>query len=136
MSSSRVLIVGGSGHMGRRMVRASLALGHPTYVLFRDENINDMEKVELLLDLKQEGAHLVSGSFDDRDSLVRAVKDVDVVISTVAGNHIQDAILEQLKLVDILKEMGHIKYKHASLLFSHHAENTCPNEEKQSSQKL
>ncbi|XP_058068976.1 bifunctional pinoresinol-lariciresinol reductase 2-like [Magnolia sinica] len=109
MSSSRVLIVGGTGHMGRRMVRASLALGHPTYVLFRDENINDMEKVELLLDLKQEGAHLVSGSFDDRDSLVRAVRDVDVVISAVAGNHIQDAILEQLKLVDILKEMGHIK---------------------------
>ncbi|RWR82375.1 bifunctional pinoresinol-lariciresinol reductase 2-like protein [Cinnamomum micranthum f. kanehirae] len=106
---SRVLIVGGTGHMGRRLVRASLKLGHPTYVLFRDENINDMEKVELVLDFKRAGAHLVSGSFNDRESLMRAVKAVDVVVSAVAGNHIQDAILEQLKLVDVIKEAGHIK---------------------------
>ncbi|XP_077234198.1 bifunctional pinoresinol-lariciresinol reductase 2-like [Tasmannia lanceolata] len=106
---SRVLIVGGTGHMGRRLVWASLTLGHPTYVLFREENVNDIEKVEMLLDFKKAGAHLLPASFHDPQTLLQAVKEVDVVISAVAGNHLRDGILEQLKLIEVIKEAGHIK---------------------------
>ncbi|KAG9452173.1 hypothetical protein H6P81_005077 [Aristolochia fimbriata] len=109
-SSARVLIIGGTGHMGRRMVRASLAMGHPTYVLFRDENLYDIEKVEMLLEFKREGATLLPGSWDNAGGrLTEAVKQVDVVISAVAGNHVRDAILDQLKLVEVMKEAGNIK---------------------------
>jgi hypothetical protein len=42
---------------------------------------------------------------DDHDSIVNALKQVDVVISTIAESH----ILEQLKLVKAIKEVGSIK---------------------------
>jgi hypothetical protein len=52
---ARILIVGGTGYIGRRFVRASLALGHPTYVLSRPEAIGlDIEKLQMLLSFKNE----------------------------------------------------------------------------------
>jgi len=97
--------------MGRRFVRASLALGHPTYVLSRPEAIGlDIEKLQMLLSFKNAGAHLVQGSFDNHESLVAALKKVDVVICAMAGNHIRShAILQQLKLVEAIKEATNIK---------------------------
>jgi uncharacterized protein YbjT (DUF2867 family) len=108
---ARILIVGGTGYIGRRFVRASLALGHPTYVLSRPEAIGlDIEKLQMLLSFKNAGAHLVQGSFDNHESLVAALKKVDVVICAMAGNHIRShAILQQLKLVEAIKEATNIK---------------------------
>jgi len=106
---SRVLIVGGTGYIGKRFVRASLALGHPTYVLYRPAATQNIDKVELLLSFKQSGAHLLQGSLDDHESLVTAVKQVDVVISSLAGTIVRNEIIQQLKLVDAIKEAGNIK---------------------------
>eukprot|EP01018_Ginkgo_biloba_P005981 Gb_41596 [translate_table: standard] len=107
---SRVLVIGGTGYLGRRLVWASLAAGHPTYVLSRPQAGCDIEKVQMLLSFKQAGAHLLQGSFDDHESLVDALKKVDVVICAMAGNPIRShAILEQLKLVKAIKEAGNIK---------------------------
>ncbi|XP_057856174.1 bifunctional pinoresinol-lariciresinol reductase 2 [Cryptomeria japonica] len=107
---SRILIVGGTGYIGRRFVRASLSLGHPTYVLFRPFTGLDIEKLQMLFSFRNAGAHLVKGSFDDKESLVAAVKQVDVVICAIAGNHIRShAIPEQIKLVEAIKEAGNIK---------------------------
>jgi len=109
MAKSRVLIVGGTGYIGRRFVKASLALGHPTFVLFRPQVAFDIEKVQMVLSFKQAGAKLLEGSFEDPQSLVTALKQVDVVISAVAGNHFRQQILQQLKLVEAIKEAGNIK---------------------------
>lgn len=112
MEKSKVLVVGGTGYLGRRIVKASLAEGHPTYVLHRKElTVGDIEKVQMLLSFKQQGAHLVSGSFSDHRSLVDVVKQVDVVICTIAGvPYIRsDHILLQLKLVKAMKEAGNVK---------------------------
>lgn len=108
---ARILIVGGTGYIGRRFVRASLALGHSTYVLSRPEAIGlDIEKLQMLLSFKSAGAHLLQGSFDNHESLVAALKKVDVVICAMAGNHIRShAILHQLKLVEAIKEAPNIK---------------------------
>lgn len=108
---ARILIVGGTGYIGRRFVRASLALGHSTYVLSRPEAIGlDIEKLQMLLSFKSAGAHLLQGSFDNHESLVAALKKVDVVICAMAGNHIRShAILQQLKLVEAIKEAPNIK---------------------------
>ncbi|KAF8400919.1 hypothetical protein HHK36_014222 [Tetracentron sinense] len=106
MMKDRVLIIGATGYLGRRLVKTSLALGFPTYCLYRPEVASDAEKVQMLIEFKLQGAHLLKGSFEDHESLVSALKQVDVVISAVAGNHIRHAILEQLKLI---KEVGTIK---------------------------
>ncbi|KAJ0666308.1 putative oxidoreductase [Helianthus annuus] len=88
MSKSKILVVGGTGYVGKRIVKASLAQGHPTYILMRRETGFDIEKVQMLLSFKKQGAGLVEGSFSDHQSLVDAVKQVDVVICTISGFYI------------------------------------------------
>nr|GMD78001.1 isoflavone reductase homolog [Ipomoea batatas] len=112
MEKSRVLVVGGTGYIGKRIVKASLAQGHPTYVLHRREigSTYDIDKLQMLLSFKEAGARLVEASFDDHRSLVDAVKQVDVVICTMSGVHFRSHnILLQLKLVEAIKEAGNIK---------------------------
>ncbi|KAL5727565.1 hypothetical protein ACHQM5_000748 [Ranunculus cassubicifolius] len=104
---SKVLIVAATGYLGKKMVKASLAEGHPTYILQRHELGLDMDKLQMLLAFKQQGAKLIEGSFSDHQSLVDAVKQVDVVICTMSGvNH---SLMMQLKLVDAITEAGNIK---------------------------
>ncbi|XP_047043012.1 isoflavone reductase homolog [Lolium rigidum] len=106
MEKSKVLVVGGTGYIGRRMVRASLAQGHRTFVLTRLEKVGmDIDKLQLLLSFKAQGAVLVEASMDDHRSLVAAVKRADVVVSAMGGPH----LLQQLKLVEAIKEAGNIQ---------------------------
>ncbi|XP_022756589.1 isoflavone reductase homolog [Durio zibethinus] len=110
MAKSKVLVVGGTGYIGRRIVQASLAQGHETYVLQRPEIGLDIEKLQMLLSFKKQGAHLIEGSFNDHKSLVEAIKQVDVVISTMSGVHFRSHnLLLQLKLVEAIKEAGNVK---------------------------
>lgn len=110
MEKSRVLVVGGTGYLGKRLVKASLANGHPTFVLLRPEIGVDIEKIQLLLSFKEQGAKLVKASFSDHQSLVDAVKQVDVVICPISGVHIRSHhILRQLNLIKAIKEAGNIK---------------------------
>ncbi|XP_031267634.1 isoflavone reductase homolog [Pistacia vera] len=112
MGKSKVLVVGGTGHMGRRIVTASLAQGHITYVLQRPEIGLAIDKLEMLLSFKKQGARLIEGSFSDYGSLVEAVKKVDVVISAMSGEHNHPDshnLLLQLKLVEAIKEAGNVK---------------------------
>ncbi|XP_059299295.1 isoflavone reductase homolog [Lycium ferocissimum] len=110
MAKSKVLVVGGTGYMGKRIVKASLAQGHTTYVLQRQEIGLDIDKLQMLLSFKEQGARLVEASFSNHKSLVEAVKKVDVVICTMSGVHFRSHnILLQLKLVDAIKEAGNIK---------------------------
>lgn len=110
MEKSKVLIVGGTGYLGKRLVKSSLANGHDTYILQRPQIGVDIEKVEMFISFKMQGAHLVTASFNDHRSLVDAVKLVDVVICAISGVHNRSHhILLQLKLVDAIKEAGNIK---------------------------
>lgn len=107
---SRVLVVGGTGYIGKRIVKASLAQGHITYVLQRPEIGLDIDKLQILLSFKKKGARLIEASLSDHQSLVNAVKQVDVVICTMSGVHFRSHnITMQLKLVDAIKEAGNIK---------------------------
>ncbi|TVU51777.1 hypothetical protein EJB05_03221 [Eragrostis curvula] len=107
---SRVLIVGGTGYIGRRLVLASLAQGHPTFVLMRPEIGLDIDKLQMLLSLKAQGARLVEASHDDHTGLVAAMAQVDVVISAMSGTYIRSHNLQlQHKLVEAIKEAGNVK---------------------------
>ncbi|CAN6328841.1 unnamed protein product [Urochloa humidicola] len=105
MEKSKVLVVGGTGFIGRQIVAASLAQGHPTFVLMRPDIGFDVHKVQILLSFKAQGARLVEASLDDHAGLVAAVRQVDVVVSALSGSH----LLLQHKLVEAIKEAGNIK---------------------------
>jgi pinoresinol/lariciresinol reductase len=106
-NKSRVLVVGATGYIGRRIARASLAAGHSTSLLHRpDMRPHEIEKVQTLLQLKAGGARLIAVSFDDHRGLVMAVREADVVISTLNGPSMASL---QLKLVDAIKEAGNVK---------------------------
>lgn len=116
---SKVLVVGGTGYIGKRIVKASLAQGHTTYVLQRPEIGLDIDKLQMLLGFKEQGAHLVEASFSDHQSLVNAVKLADVVICTMSGVHFRSHnILLQLKLVQAIKDAGNVKVIHLFFSFS------------------
>lgn len=102
--------MGGTGYIGRRIVKASLEQGHETYVLQRLDIGLETEKVQMLLSYKKLGAHLVEGSFSNHQSLVDAVKLVDVVICTMSGVHFRSHnLMLQLKLIEAIKDAGNVK---------------------------
>ncbi|KAI9083924.1 hypothetical protein K1719_017197 [Acacia pycnantha] len=110
MGKSKVLVVGGTGYLGRRIVKASLEEGHETYVLQRPEICLDIDKLQMLFSFKRQGARLVPASFSDHRSLVDAVKKVDIVICTMSGVHFRSHnLLMQLKLVEAIKDAGNVK---------------------------
>jgi uncharacterized protein YbjT (DUF2867 family) len=71
--SLSVLVTGATGHQGGAVARALLKKGHKVRALTRKPDSQGA------LALKQLGAELAVGNFDDKDSLVRAMKGVDAV---------------------------------------------------------
>jgi len=116
--SSRILIVGATGYIGRHIAKASLALGHPTFLLVRESTASyNSDKVQLLESFKASGANIVHGSLENYESLVEAVKKVDVVISAIGGgsSHMQlldscmRPFLLQHNIIKAIKQVGTIK---------------------------
>lgn len=100
-SKSKILIIGGTGYIGNHMVKESLKLGHPTYVFSRPNST----KTDLLHEFQLLGAILVKGELDEHEKLVAVIKEVDVVISTVA----YPQVLDQFKILEAIKVAGNIK---------------------------
>ncbi|XP_047321711.1 phenylcoumaran benzylic ether reductase POP1-like [Impatiens glandulifera] len=104
-SNSRVLIIGGSGYIGKFIAEASAKKGHPTFVLIRENSISSPEKSDIFQKFKDAGISLIHGDIFDHDSLVKAIKQVDIVICAVA----KDLIAHQTKIIAAIKEAGNIK---------------------------
>lgn len=104
-SSSRILIIGGTGSIGRYIAKASIANGHPTFVLVRESTASNPQKAQLLESFKASGITLVQGSLENFASVVEAIKLVDVVICTVGRAQIAD----QFNIISAIKEVGTIK---------------------------
>ncbi|KAH9325240.1 hypothetical protein KI387_005418, partial [Taxus chinensis] len=71
---SRILLIGGIGYTGRHVAKASIVLGHPTYLLVRQSTASNPQKAELLESFKASGANIVHGSLEDHASLVETIK--------------------------------------------------------------
>ncbi|XP_077247583.1 isoeugenol synthase 1-like [Tasmannia lanceolata] len=103
---SKILILGASGHVGQYMVKASVSLGHLTYVYTRPITATtNSEKLELFKEFKSMGVEFFEGDLDEDDKLVSAIKQVDVVISTL-GVPLHE---KQTKIIDAIKKAGNIK---------------------------
>ncbi|XP_042482208.1 phenylcoumaran benzylic ether reductase Pyrc5-like [Macadamia integrifolia] len=105
-SKSKILVIGGTGYIGKYIVNASAKAGHPTFALLRDTAASSgTERGKLLESFMKSGVTFLQGDLNDHGSLVRAIKQVDVVISTVGKQLIQ----EQVKIIDAIKEAGNVK---------------------------
>lgn len=103
---SKILVIGGTGYIGKHVVAASARLGHPTFALVRDVAPgSDPAKAQLLKSFQDTGVTLLKGDLYDHGSLVTAIKAVDVVISTLGAFQIAD----QTKLIAAIKEAGNVK---------------------------
>ncbi|TYH87670.1 hypothetical protein ES332_D01G134600v1 [Gossypium tomentosum] len=102
---SKVLIIGGTGYLGKFIVEASAKEGHPTFVFVRESTVSDPVKGKLVDNFKNLGVHLLLGGMYDHESLVKAIKQVDVVISVVG----QMQLADQVKIIAAIKEAGNVK---------------------------
>ena len=91
--------------MGRFLVEASAKAGHPTFALVRESAVSDPVKAKLIDSFKSSGVTLIYGDMCDHECLVKAIKQVDVVISAVGFLQLAD----QLKIVAAIKEAGNVK---------------------------
>ncbi|KAL5181357.1 Isoflavone reductase [Glycine soja] len=104
-AKSKILVLGGTGYIGKFIVKASAEAGNPTFALVRESTVSHPEKSKLIESFKSSGVTILYGDLSDHESLVKAIKQVDVVISTLGGQQIDD----QVKLIAAIKEAGNIK---------------------------
>nr|TKW21371.1 hypothetical protein SEVIR_4G162800v2 [Setaria viridis] len=102
---SRVLVIGGTGYIGRFIVASSCREGHPTSVLVRDSALADPAKAALLQGFRDTGVTLVKGDLYNHESLVVAIKSADIVISAVGYTQLPD----QIHIISAIKEAGNVK---------------------------
>lgn len=103
--ATKILIVGGTGYIGKFIVEASAKLGHPTFVLVREATLTSPAKSQLIDSFKSLGVTFVHGDLYDHESLVKAIKQVDVVISTLGHGQLAD----QDKLLAAIVEADNVK---------------------------
>jgi uncharacterized protein YbjT (DUF2867 family) len=102
---AKILIIGATGYVGKYMVEASVKANHPTFALIRESTLSSPAKAQELDGLKNLGVQLITGDLNDHQSLVNAVRQVDVVISTV-GRHL---LLDQKNIIAAIKQTGNVK---------------------------
>ncbi|XP_039065667.1 eugenol synthase 1-like [Hibiscus syriacus] len=108
---SKVLIIGGTGYIGKFIVEASAKEGHPTFALVRESSVSDPVKGKLVDNFNNLGVQLLYGDLHDHESLVKAIKQVDVVISAVGEMQLKD----EAKIIFAIKEAGNVKVSVAHL---------------------
>ncbi|XP_039168555.1 phenylcoumaran benzylic ether reductase Pyrc5 [Eucalyptus grandis] len=102
---SRVLVIGGTGRIGKFIVEASAKFGHPTFALVRESTLSDPAEANIAEGFKSLGVNLVHGDIYDQESLLTAIKQVDVVISAVGPTQVEI----QDRIVAAIKTAGNIK---------------------------
>ncbi|GLT73428.1 hypothetical protein SLA2020_452890 [Shorea laevis] len=102
---SKILVIGGTGYIGKYIVEESAKAGHPTFALVRESTASNPEKSQVIESFKSSGVTILYGDIYNHDSLLKAIKQVDIVISTVGSQQIAD----QAKIIAAIKEAGNIK---------------------------
>ncbi|KAM7265851.1 hypothetical protein ACFE04_003534 [Oxalis oulophora] len=102
---SKILVIGATGYVGKYIIEASVKAGHSTFALVRDATPSDPAKAQLIHSFKNVGVTVLVGDLNDQESLVNAIKQVDVVISTVG----RDLVLDQHKIIAAIQEAGNVK---------------------------
>ncbi|XP_049399943.1 isoflavone reductase homolog [Solanum stenotomum] len=102
---SKILFIGGTGYIGKFIVEASAKAGHDTFVLVTESTLSNPTKAKLIDTFKSFGVTFLYGDLYDHVSLVKAIKQVDVVLSTVGHSLLAD----QLNIIAAINEAGNVK---------------------------
>lgn len=106
---SKILIIGATGYIGKYLAEGSLRLGHPTFILVRQSTVDtNPEKAKLIKDFQVAGVTVLYGDLRDHESLVKAIKQVDVVFSAMGHEH-PEQLASQINIVSAIKEAGNVK---------------------------
>ncbi|KAK3231309.1 hypothetical protein Dsin_003190 [Dipteronia sinensis] len=102
---SKIVIFGGTGYIGKYMVKASVLLGHKTFVYARPIIPHTTpSKLQLHKEFHSMGVTIVQEEVEEHEKMVSVLRQVDVVISTLAFPQ----ILDQLKIIHAIKVAGNI----------------------------
>lgn len=104
-TKSKILFIGATGYIGKYIVEASAKAGHESFALLREATLSNPAKAPTVEKFKSLGVKVVHGDLYDHESLVKAIKQVDVVISTVGAAQLAD----QDKIIAAIKEAGNVK---------------------------
>lgn len=104
-ATTKILVIGGTGYVGKFIVEASIKAGYPTFALIRASTLSNPHKSSIIQNFNALGVNVVLGDIYDHQSLVKVIKQVDIVISSVNHEHISD----QYKILAAIKEVGNIK---------------------------
>ena len=85
MTTTTVLLAGGTGMLGTHIARHLLDSDARLRLLVRDAAPRDAGKRVLLHGLADRGAEIVAGAVDDPRALLDATRDIDVVVSALQG---------------------------------------------------
>ncbi|CAN6935785.1 unnamed protein product [Brassica oleracea] len=103
---SKILVIGGTGYIGKFIVEGSAKSGHQTFALVRESSLSDPVKGKIVQNFKDLGVTILYGDLSDKESLVKAIQHVDIVISTVGLSQ----LMNQINIISAIKESGkHIK---------------------------
>lgn len=104
-AKSKILVIGGMGYIGKFIVEASAKAGHETFALVRETTVSNPDKLKIVHKFQALGIKLVLGDLYDIESLVNAIKQVDVVISAVGIPQLAD----QIHIISAIKQAGNVK---------------------------
>jgi uncharacterized protein YbjT (DUF2867 family) len=96
---ARILVVGATGHLGRELIAACRQQGHEPHALVRAATRSDPTKMK---PLQAVDAAIHEGDLKDYDSVLRACRAVEIVISSIGSFQIGD----EGTLVKAVQEAG------------------------------
>lgn len=102
---SKVLIVGGTGWLGSKILDLLQGTSHQLSAFIRPQSLNDPAKAASFKKLEERGVKLIPGELHKKEDLVAALQGIDVCICCLGSFQ----GIEQLPLIEALKEVGTIK---------------------------
>jgi uncharacterized protein YbjT (DUF2867 family) len=107
MPSKRVLVIGATGLVGSHIVPALQQRGHKVHAVVRRETLSSQDPAKLgrVADLARRGVVIHEGSLEDAESLTRACRAVEVVVSAVDPM----SVATQAGLLEAIKAAGTIE---------------------------
>ncbi|XAR73852.1 hypothetical protein NMG60_11007960 [Bertholletia excelsa] len=107
VEKEKILIIGATGYIGKFLAEASAKSGHSTFALIRKSSASSPEKSKIIESFRGLGVTAIHGDLYDQESLVSAIKQVDVVISAVRSQQLDD----QVNIIAAIKEAGAARIK-------------------------
>ncbi|TYH78225.1 hypothetical protein ES332_D04G210400v1 [Gossypium tomentosum] len=105
-AKNKILIFGGTGNLGTYMVKASIKLGHPTFVFARPLTPQStINKINLHKEFQSSGVTIIQGELKEHEKIVAILRQVDIVISVLPFPQVPD----QIHIIEAIKVASNIK---------------------------